>query len=721
MKLRMEFVLALFITTTVTFTAVPKAVAQAEDLSVLSGWVQWSDSAGLLQQRLNSVAFQMLSNRSAVVRSLKSADDWRARQADVKAALQEIVGPFPEKGPLNVRVLGTLKKNGYTVDKVVFESQPKFYVTACLFIPERRDARLPAILNVIGHTDIAFRAPSYQQLILNLVKKGFIVFAVDPIGQGERLQYYDPEQQRSLVGGPTTEHSYFGRQCFLAGSSAARYFTWDGIRAIDYLTTRPEVDPGRIGVTGISGGGTQTSYIAAIDDRVAAAAPACYIAGFRRLLESIGPQDAEQNFSAGLMHGLDHADLLEVRAPRPTLVVSTTRDFFSIQGARETYNEAKQAYRALGVEENLDMVEDDSGHGYTKKTREAIYRFFQQHLKNPGISADEDVEILPAAELTATRTGQVSNSLGGETVFSLNRAEAEKLAGRLQKSRESLPLHLERVRSEARRLSGNQPPESTAGAIFRGRYARPGYRVEMYVLPGEGSSPVPLILFVPDGTSKHRALLYLHPQGKSASAAQGGEMEQLLKLGYAVLAPDLSGTGETGRVTDAVAFIGILTGRSVVGLRASEIMRCIQFLKDRPDIDGVDIGAIARGNAAVPLLHAAAFDDSIRRVALVEPLLTYQSVVMNRYYILEPGALVGNVLTAYDLPDLEAVLAPRALLIMDPVDQLQKPAGRELVERSLEVVRRAYDLHRAAGNLTVQSAPPGRTLAETLLPWLTAR
>ncbi len=720
MKLRMEYVVAFFIASSVMLTAAPGAVAQAEDLSVLAGWVQWSNAASLLQQRLNSVAFQMLSNRAAVVRSLRAAGDWSARQADVRAALREIVGPFPEKGPLNAQILGTLKKDGYTVDKVVFESQPKFYVTGCLFIPTRRDARMPAIVNVIGHTDVAFRAPSYQQLILNLVMKGFIVFAVDPVGQGERLQYYDPEQQRSLVGGATAEHSHFGKQCFLAGGSAARYFTWDGIRAIDYLITRPEVDPGRIGVTGISGGGTQTSYIAAIDDRVAAAAPACYIAGFRRLLESIGPQDAEQNFNAGLMHGIDHADFLEVRAPRPTLVVSTTRDFFSIQGARETYSEAKQAYRALGAEDNLDMVEDDSGHGYTKKTREAIYRFFQRHLNNPGIPADEDVEVLPASELTVTRTGQVSSSLGGETVFSLNRADAERLAGRLQKSRESLPPHLARVLSEARRLSGYEPPDGASGAIFRGRYVRPGYRLEMYVLPCEGNGVVPLILLLPDGASKHPALIYLHPQGKSAAAAPGGEMEQLLNLGYAVLAPDFSGTGETGRVTDSVAFIGIQTGHSIVGLRASEIVRCIQFLKARPDIDGADISAVARGSAAIPLLHAAAFDDSIRKIALVEPLLTYQSVVMSRYYSLEPGALVGNVLTAYDLPDLEAALAPRALAIVDPTDQLQKPAGRELTERSLEVVRRSYDLHKAAGNLTVQSASPGRALAETLGPWLKA-
>src|SRR5262249_4328291 len=161
------------------------------------------------------------------------------------------------------------------------------------------------------------------------------------------------------------------------------YFTWDAIRAIDYLVSRPEVDPNRIGVTGISGGGTQTSYVAAIDDRVLAAVPACYLCGFQRLFESIGPQDAEQNFTGGVAGGLDPAGLLEVRAPKPTLVVATTRDFFSIQGARETVKEAHRAFEALGAADRLDMVEDDHGHGYTARNRQAIYAFFQKYLSLP--------------------------------------------------------------------------------------------------------------------------------------------------------------------------------------------------------------------------------------------------------------------------------------------------------------------------------------------------
>jgi dienelactone hydrolase len=697
---------------------VPGAAAQGEDLAVLGGWIQWSNAPNLLQQQLNSLAFQQLASRKAVVRSLLTADAWRARQADVRKALQEILGPFPERTPLNAQVRSILKKDGYRIEKIVFESQPKFFVTGCLFVPNRQGSKLPAILNVIGHTDISFRSPFYQHLLLNLVRKGFIVFAVDPVGQGERLQYYDPEQRRSLVGSATAEHSYFGRQCFLTGSSAARYFAWDGIRAIDYLISRPEVDPTRIGVTGISGGGTQTSYIAALDDRVAAAAPACYITGFRRLLESIGPQDAEQNLNSGLLRGIDHADYLEVRAPRPTLVVATTRDFFSIQGAHETFAEAKEAFRLLGAEENLSMAEDDLGHGYSRKTREAIYRFFQQHLHNPGNGADEDVELLPVQEVTVTQTGQLSDSLGGETVFSLNRTEAEKLEKRLEIARESLASHLGHVKNDALRISGYRSPGTHSGEIFRGRYARPGYAVEMYALEMDEGNPLPALLLMPEAGLNHGALVYLSPQGKASATTPGGEIEQFIRQGLAVLAPDLSGTGELGRTSDALAFLGVLTGRSIVAVRAAEIARCIRFLRSRPGIDSAGIGAIARGSMAVPLLHAAAFDDSIRRVALIEPLVSFHAVAASRYYTLEPGAIVANVLTAYDLPDLAASLAPRKLAIIDAVDQLQKPAGPELLAKSYDVVRRSYRAQQAEDSLIIEATPPGRQLSEILRAWL---
>jgi hypothetical protein len=314
--------------------------AQQENLNVLNRWLDWSGGNLMLTRHLNSQAFALLDARDEEIAGLKSAEDWITRQKKVSDILMKTIGPFPEKTPLNARVTGIVQKDGFRIEKVIYESMPGLYVTAVMLIPDGKVKNRPAIIQVSGHGFAAFRSAGTQRQIYNLARKGFIVFAIDPLGQGERIQYWDDVKKGSVLGtSPTSEHSHFGNQMFLSGISPIRYFIWDGIRGVDYLLTRKEVDSERIGIYGCSGGGTQATFIAAFDERIKAAVIGCYITGFRRLLESIGPQDAEQNIYHGIKHGITHADLLQVRAPRPLLISSTTRDFFSIQGAVETYNE----------------------------------------------------------------------------------------------------------------------------------------------------------------------------------------------------------------------------------------------------------------------------------------------------------------------------------------------------------------------------------------------
>src|SRR5690606_25312364 len=142
------------------------------------------------------------------------------------------------------------------------------YVSATLYLPEGQRGAAPAILYCSGHNILGYRSDTYQHVIINLVKKGFVVLAFDPIGQGERLQYYDPVSKASTIGGPTREHAYSSMQLLLTGNNLVNYMVWDGIRAIDFLCSRKEVDQNRIGVTGRSGGGTQSAYLGAVDERV---------------------------------------------------------------------------------------------------------------------------------------------------------------------------------------------------------------------------------------------------------------------------------------------------------------------------------------------------------------------------------------------------------------------------------------------------------------------
>lgn len=253
-KLRKRIYLGLFMGC-ILFHAQLGFGQEEENLKVLDHWIGWSDSKNMLVHHLNQQAFDLLDARDQKIAGLRTKSDWIKRQEEVSDVLRKVVGTFPEKTPLNANVLNVVKKDGYTIEKVVFQSMPGFYVTGALYIPNGRKGKTPAILFTSGHTMEAFRYNSYQTLILNLVKKGFIVFGIDPLGQGERIQCYDESKKASALGSMTREHSYLGNQCLISGSTVARYFIWDGIRAIDYLLTRREVDPSRLGITGQSGGG----------------------------------------------------------------------------------------------------------------------------------------------------------------------------------------------------------------------------------------------------------------------------------------------------------------------------------------------------------------------------------------------------------------------------------------------------------------------------------
>jgi cephalosporin-C deacetylase-like acetyl esterase len=686
------------------------APAQTENLSVIQHWMRYQDAPNALYQHLADQALVHLAKRTHEISQIKTRADWQKRQEKIRETLLRLVGPFPQKTPLNAKTRATLQRDGFRIEKVVYESRPQFYVTAILVLPDGLTEPRPAIIYCSGHTPDGFRAKAYQHVIFNLARKGFVVLAFDPVGQGERLEYFDPETGESRIGGPTLEHSYPGAQCFLVGSSQARHMLWDGIRSVDYLLTRKEVDPQRIGITGRSGGGTQSAYIAAFDDRILATAPECYLTSFEKLLESIGLQDAEQNFFHGIANGIDHADLLEVRAPKPALLIATTRDFFNIQGARKTSAEVRRIYEAFGAPENYTLAEDDAPHESTKNNREAMYAFFQKHLNWPGDTTDEEVTYLTDDALNVTPTGQISTTFGGETIFSLNTKEAAPFLKNLEDSRKNTEAHLENVLHQAKALAGFQPPDAFEALTFTARYQRSGYTLELYFIKGEGQYPLPFILMKPDSGGPHPALIYLHAGGKSTEAAPGKEMEWFVKQGYWVLAPDLLGIGELGdgdfhgdasnfklgRAAFNIWFAAIQNARSITGIQAGDILRLVNFLRSCPGVQPEQIHALARGEMCGALVHAAAFDQSISKIALIEPLVAYRWLVTHRYY--RPGLIpttVAGALPVYDLPDLTACLAPRKLLVVNGLNQMGNRAQLSQIKKEMEVTREAYKMRQA--------------------------
>ena len=239
-------------------------VPEEENLNVFHDWITWNNPGSLVLNFLTRQAEDYYKIRDEQIAKLKTKSDWQKRQQLVKDKLMEMIGTFPKKEALNPEITGVVQKDGYRIEKIIYESVPGFYETGCLYIPDKINGKAPAILMVIGHDQISFREEYYQVIITNLVKKGMIVFAIDPLGQGEHVQYYDTSLKFSAIGYSVIEHSYFGNMCFLSGVSSAKYFIWDGIRAIDYLLTRKEVDPENIGATGFSGGGTVSAYLGCI-------------------------------------------------------------------------------------------------------------------------------------------------------------------------------------------------------------------------------------------------------------------------------------------------------------------------------------------------------------------------------------------------------------------------------------------------------------------------
>ncbi len=704
--------------------------SQEKSLNIFFRWNGITDLDNALYHHYSSEAFKLIDKREKEIAQLTTKVDWEKRQQKVKKILQKIVGPFPKKTPLNPHITGVIQKKDYRVEKIIFESQQNFYVTSLMFVPNKLKGKTAAILFPIGHNHRAFRAHHYQKACINFVKKGFIVFTWDPIGQGERIEYLTADSSKPILNGSTMEHSYPGMQCLLNGSSFPKYEIWDGIRAIDYLHTRPEVDTKRLGITGISGGGTLTAYIAALDERIYAAAPECWVTNYRRLFQSWAPQDAEQNLSYELLEGIDHADFLEVRAPKPTLQITTTWDFFPIQGARETEKEVKKIYKAFGAEDNFSRAEDDAKHSITVKNGTTKLAFFQRFLNNPGDSTYEDVEYLTEEELQVTKNGQVLTSLGGETVFSLNKRDATKALNKVYANRKNLKKHFTNILNKAKKLSGYRKPKNIAEVVFTGRYQRDGYAVEKYYMAkGDGNYPIPFLLFVPKEKSIS-TILYLDDGGKKTQAEVGGEIEMLAKQGYSVLVPDLVGVGELYPAYNRWETLGsnlgvdpgklwyspLLIGRSIVGIHAGDIQRLVIFLKQHSEIKTNTIIGVAKGNYASALLHTEAFEKSFSQIHLINPLVSYASVVMNKFYYGDAvPPFVYGALKSYDLPDLVATIAPKKVVMIDIKDQLKNLAKDSEVDKEYGFVKQVYKKVNASDNFVLIKSDKNKSAISLLI------
>ncbi|HWQ53757.1 MAG TPA: acetylxylan esterase [Bryobacteraceae bacterium] len=598
---------------------------------------------------MDRIAQKQLSEREAAIARITTPEQAKVRQAAVRARLLKLIGGLPDyRGPLNARVTGKVDRPRYVIENVIFESLPKFYVSANLYRPKAA-GRFPAILFSMGHWDEGKAAA--QRMAANLTMKGFVVLAYDPVGQGERQQAYDPRTRRSLAGGPTDQHFLNGAQAILAGENFARYRIWDGMRALDYLLSRPEVEPGKAGCTGCSGGGTLATYISALDPRITVAAPACYINTWRRLFS--GPTgDSEQSFPDFLAAGLDLTDYIELFAPKPWMISSTVADFFPIEGARHAYQESLRWYRVFGAGERVAWTVGPGPHGMPPEVREGIYGWFIRWLKDGrGDPREEDVDLAPNIELLASETGQV----GGRELYEVI---LEGFRTRMK------PGTTEELLAEIRKWSGSEAKRPPAVRTVK-ETPGPEFSTREIAIEVEPGLEIAGMFYTPRETSAKQPVLLVNGGADAAArfAEAGHTVLDVLPRGLPM--PDRNLAGDWMAATRAWVI-----GRNMAGMRAGDIMRAADLLPQGGII------AAARGVEGFWLLLAAAADPRFTRLWLDRTPYSLRAALEEPLSRNLHAAVIPGFALHWDMEDLVKAMGNRAVVWSDPTDWMGEVVPR---------------------------------------------
>lgn len=684
-----------------------------------------------LDDYLDGIAAKYEAQRAAAVAAIHTRAEAEARQQEVRRKILALMGGLPERTPLNAKVLGETHADGFTIRKVLFYSQPNFPVTALLYVPNGAAGRKrAAILMSPGHGPAGKASDAGTAALFAL--NGFVVLSYDPIGQGERLQYPDPQKPgTSLASRATGEHGEASLQPMLIGDTFARYELWDAMRGIDYLASLPFVDAKRIGAFGCSGGGAITALVGALDTRLAAVGTACYTTSFDTLLPSIGPQDAEQSTPRFISSGFGFPDWIDLAAPRPYAAMATYSDMFPFAGARATVIEARRFYSqfdpvsagtpvdgqapsvpptpdepALNADTTnhvpltapLQFITGPGHHGALRPIMGNIIGFFMRNLE-PGSDADH-AKIPPAylqfgpqnpmaklgrSALQVTPTGQVATSYPGcATVHSLNLERAEKI------------VPAKRPFLTAGALASAIREETGADAVpgaskFGANALEMKSGTSVLTLDGFGLAGV---LAVPKAAGRHPAVVLLVPDlidgGSAMDRANKAKFQGLAAAGNVVLAltprPSPRGWDEMKSPILGPDYLlslrADLVGKTLVGLRVDDVIRATDYLAQRPEVDPTRINAQGSGHMGLVLMHAGVLDRRLKHITVDHVLESFRSLLQAPMPVGAPEDVIPGVLLRYDIPDLVHVLGAR----LTETDALPGTADLSQTSTSLETL-----------------------------------
>ncbi|HHV96051.1 MAG TPA: prolyl oligopeptidase family serine peptidase [Clostridiaceae bacterium] len=627
-----------------------------------------------LETYIDLLTKKNLDKGDKVRASIKTAEDLEQHRHRIRESFLRAIGGLPPMGDVKVTVTKTHVTEGLICENIVLETLPNFYATANVYKPEDAKGVLPAVLMVCGHSALGRMYEVYQRVQRRIAKAGFVVMGLDPIGQGERISYLEEGQKELAVGPCTLEHEYAGIQCLLTGLTITRYFVHDGICALNYLASREDVDEMRIGVTGSSGGGTQTAMLMmTVPEKIAAAAPGTFITDRMAILYSRAPQDLEQIWPGMAADGFDHADILACMAPKPVLLLTDDSDFFPLEGVERTIKKAKPLWDLFGKGEALEIFTDKSKHAYTWNLANAAADFFSRALKGTPSKFMEYISTSDPKDLYATESGNVVKSLNSKIIHDFvldelkaidaknselsseeRRENAKKFVYEQVNNYEPYPLYIKRSYDEVSVLNMNME-------LFTW-FQQEGILNFGALLKSPGTNPGKIVIAAWEG-------------GVSMLHCNLDLVMKYCEKGYGVFVIDLVGTGSHSNNyykeyepdyfhTRFSTFANnlLVNGDNIVAMRVRGICRALDALEKimgkennkEDNAENIEFGIITKGKYNLYALMTKLIDNRIKFVDEYEPLESVRYIAERKYYnnhnikaIVMPG-----MLRYFDIDDL---------------------------------------------------------------------
>lgn len=636
------------------------------------------------------------------LQAIRTREQLEAEQAASRTRFLQLLGfdlERPRRVP-PVRKVGTLDGGSYTIEKLVLETEPGVPVPCNLYVPKGGPARKPAILSPHGHS--GRDRPVYQNAYQRLAKAGFLVLAKDGWGKQERRG---------------TGHGAEGGQLFLTGASLMGLELWDNIRCVDYLLSRADVDAARLGMAGISGGGSQTLYTMAIEPRLKAGSPTCAVTTFRSDLADTTMCVCEM--LNDLLTVGDHGWFLGMAYPRPLLVVNGTRDgIFPIAGARAATRQARQLYTAGGRPDGVQFAEFDAEHTWNDAMLDRQIAWFRAQFGLPPLT-----ELPPGDGLRDYRLlecypdGRIPET--ALTLTQVNRKRMEKRARREDPAAELPRL----IRSRWSAEPGAPPRVLRQDLGPDAQRLADRFRLSW---PSAYGATLSATISVPLGkTAGPRKLVIRLDRDRQVPQFERLAWDDQVRTRATVVELAYTGRGLTPNQEGQIGSALLVAGRSLLAERVRDLLVLLQVLEKQQLLDpATELAVYGQGFDGVLVLAAAPFLPERARLILDRTPLSYrvgEELDFTTADLLAPPAhwtILPGLARDYDLPDLLRAAGTRPVLLLSPRDSAQQPLSHRAadnllreagVEKQIKLVAGETDrrgrMERLVDLLTLSSAP----------------